>query len=82
MFTDTMFASTVSHKGDKMAQIYSTSFGWARAHPMRHKDEAHENLSLMFHRDGVSRPWLLTARKSKLWVSFDENFGRLIATLE
>ena len=53
MFTDTMFASTVSCQGNKMAQIYSTSFGWARAHPMKRKGEAHETLSLMFHCDGV-----------------------------
>jgi hypothetical protein len=49
MFTD----STASRQGNKMAQIYSTSFGWARAHPMKCKGEAHETLSLMFHRDGV-----------------------------
>ena len=48
-----MFASTVSRQGNKMAQIYSTSFGWARAHPMKRKGEAHETLSLLFHRDGV-----------------------------
>ena len=53
VFTDTMFASTVSRQGNKMAQIYSSSFGWARAHPMKHKGEAHETLSLLFHRDGV-----------------------------
>jgi hypothetical protein len=53
MFTDTMFASTASRQGNKMAQIYSTSFGWARAHPMKRKGEAHETLSLLFHRDGV-----------------------------
>ncbi len=53
MFTDTMFASTVSRQGKKMAQIYSASFGWARAHPMKCKGAAHETLSLMFHRDGV-----------------------------
>jgi len=52
-FTDTMFASTTSRQGNKMAQIYSTSFGWSRAHPMKRKGEAHETLSLMFHRDGV-----------------------------
>ena len=45
MFTDTMFASTVSRQGNIMAQIYSTSFGWARAHPMKRKGEAHETLS-------------------------------------
>jgi hypothetical protein len=36
-----------------MAQIYSTSFGWARAHRMKRKGEAHETLSLLFHCDGV-----------------------------
>jgi len=53
VFTDTMFASTVSRQGNKMAQIYSTSFGWACALPMKRKGEAHETLSLLFHRDGV-----------------------------
>jgi hypothetical protein len=36
-----------------MAQIYSTSFGWARAHLMKCKGEDHETLSLMFHCDRV-----------------------------
>jgi hypothetical protein len=30
VFTDTMFAATLSKQGNKMAQVYSTSFGWAR----------------------------------------------------
>jgi hypothetical protein len=53
IFTDTMFAATPSKRGNKMAHVYSTSFGWARAHPMKRKDEAHETLSLVFHCDGV-----------------------------
>jgi hypothetical protein len=52
-FTDTLFAGTPSHSGNKGAQAYSTSFGWASAHPMTRKGEAHETLSLLFHRDGV-----------------------------
>ncbi len=47
--TDTLFAGTPSHSGNKCAQVYSTSFGWARAHPMIRKGEAHETLSLFFH---------------------------------
>jgi hypothetical protein len=43
--TDTLFAGTPSHSGNKYAQAYSTSFGWARAHPMTRKGEAHETLS-------------------------------------
>jgi hypothetical protein len=52
-FTDTMFAGTPSHSGNKCSQAYSMSFGWARAHPMTRKSEAHETLSLLFHCDGV-----------------------------
>jgi hypothetical protein len=46
IFSDTLFAGSVS-------QPYATSFGWARAHPMKHKGDAHETLSLVFQRDGV-----------------------------
>jgi hypothetical protein len=52
-FTDTLFAGTPSRSGNKCAQAFSTSFGWARARPMTRKGEAHETLSLLFHRDGV-----------------------------
>jgi hypothetical protein len=53
-FTDTLFAGTPSLSGNKCAQAYSTSFGWARAHPMTRKEgEANETLSLLFHCDGV-----------------------------
>jgi hypothetical protein len=53
MFSDTLFAWSVSQQGNKMAQAYATSFGWARAHPMNCKGDAHETLSLVFQRDGV-----------------------------
>jgi hypothetical protein len=52
-FTDTHFAGTPFCSGNKCAQAYSTSFKWARSHPMTRKVEAHETLSLLFHRDGV-----------------------------
>jgi hypothetical protein len=48
--SDTLFASTVCRQGNKMAQDYASSFGWARAYPIK----CHETLSsLLFHRDGV-----------------------------
>ncbi len=53
MFSDTLFAGYVSRQGNKMAQVYAMSFGWARAHPMKRKGDAHETLSLVFQRDGV-----------------------------
>jgi hypothetical protein len=53
MFSNTLFARFVLQQGNKMAQVCATSFGWARAHPMKRKGDAHETLSLVFQRDGV-----------------------------
>jgi hypothetical protein len=53
MFSNTLFAGSVSRQGNKMAQAYATSFGWACAHPMKHKGVAHETLSLVFQCNGV-----------------------------
>ena len=52
MFSDTLFAGSILQH-NKMAQVYAKSFGWARAHPMKRKGDAHETLSLVFQRDGV-----------------------------
>ena len=48
-----MFASTVSRRGNRYAQVYATDFGWARAFPMASRSEAHETMSLLFARNGV-----------------------------
>ena len=53
VFSDTMFASAVSRRGNGCAQVYATDFGWARAFPMASRSETHETLSLLFARDGV-----------------------------
>jgi hypothetical protein len=53
MFSDMLFAESVSQQGNKMAQAYATSFGWACAHPMKRKGDTHETLSLVFQRNGV-----------------------------
>ena len=49
----------------KCAQVYTTSFGSTRAHPMTKKGEAHETLSLLFHRDGVPLTMVLDGSKEQ-----------------
>jgi hypothetical protein len=39
--------------GQKNGPTYTTSFGWACAHPMKCKGEAHETLSLVFQQNDV-----------------------------
>jgi hypothetical protein len=69
-FTDTMFAGTPSRSGNKCAEVYSTSFGWARAHPMTRKGEVYETLSLIFHRDGVPPTMVLDGSKEQCKADF------------
>ena len=47
IFSDTMFASTVSRRGNKCAQVYDSAF------PIASRSEAHETLSLLFVIGGV-----------------------------
>ncbi len=53
IFTNTMFASTLSRHSNKCAQIFSSNFGWSHAYPMKAKGEAHDSLSLVFQHEGV-----------------------------
>jgi hypothetical protein len=53
IFSDTMFAKTAAVGGNTCAQVYTTSFGWCRAFPIKRKGEAHESLLLLFQHDGV-----------------------------
>jgi hypothetical protein len=72
-FTDMLFAGTPSRSGNKCAQAFSTSFGWARAHPMTRKGKAHETLSLLFHDDGVPPTPTMVFESSKEQCKGDFN---------
>ena len=54
MFTDTLKARTTTwFQQNNCTQIFATSFGWARASPMKRKSNAHEGFSLLAQCDGV-----------------------------
>jgi hypothetical protein len=54
MYTDTIFSTILSRQNNKAAQIFCTDFGFVREFPLKKEKEAHEALSLLFHRDGVT----------------------------
>jgi hypothetical protein len=54
MYNDTMYSTILSRKDNKAAHIFCTDFGFVRSFPMNKESEAHEALSLLFHRDGVA----------------------------
>ena len=82
MFSNTLFAGSVSRQGNKMAQAYAMSFGWARAHPMKRKRDARETLSLVFQHGGVPPTIVTNDSKEQTKGSSDANSRRLTATHE
>ena len=71
MFTDTMFANSVSWQGNKCAQVFSTSNGWVRAYPMKKKSEAHDALSLLsFQCEGVPNSMIMDGALEQLKGKF------------
>jgi hypothetical protein len=70
MYTDTMYSTILSRQQNKAAQIFTTDFGLVRAFPMKTESEAHEALSLMFHRDGVTNVMVMDGSKAQVEGDF------------
>jgi hypothetical protein len=65
MFTDTMYSTIISRQQNKEAQIFCTDFGFGRSFPMKLESEAHEALSLLFHREGVPNVMVMYGAKAQ-----------------
>jgi hypothetical protein len=70
MYTDTMYSTIASRTGHKAAQVFCTGNGWIRAFPMKKEKEAHEALSLLFHRDGVPNVMVMEGAKAQFEGKF------------
>jgi hypothetical protein len=66
MYTDTMYSTILSRQMNKEAQILTTDFGFVRAFPLKKEKEAHEALSLLFHRDGVPNVMFMDGAKAQV----------------
>jgi hypothetical protein len=69
-FTDTIFSNSKSRQGYKAAQVFCTANGWKRAFPMAKEKDAHEALSLLFHRDGVLNVMVMDGAKAHIQGEF------------
>ena len=68
-----MQSGTILRRVNWYAQVYSTDFGWSRAHLMNRKGYEHETLSLFFKRDGVTPHMVMKGSKEKTIGSFKKN---------
>ena len=72
LFSDTLIARSVSKSGNKYDQMYGASFGWAQDFPMAKKGDTHENISLLFKRDGVPPEIIVDRSKEKISGKFNK----------
>jgi hypothetical protein len=70
LFTDTIYSTILSRQGNKAAQVFCDGAGWGRAFPMKKDKEAHEALSLLFHRDGVPNVMVMDGAKAQFQGRF------------
>jgi hypothetical protein len=70
MFTDTVYSTILARQQNKAAQIFCTDFDFVRAFPMKKESEAHEALSLLFHRDGVPNVMVMDGSKAQIEGKF------------
>jgi hypothetical protein len=66
MYTDTMFSIILSRQKNKAAQILCTDFGFVRAFTLKKEKEAHEALSFLFHRDGVTNGMVMDGANAQV----------------
>ena len=65
LFTDTMFFTVKSKRGNTCAQIFSHPSGWCRAFPCVKKSHTHEGFSLIFKRYGVPNEMVIDGSKEQ-----------------
>jgi hypothetical protein len=63
MYTTIMYSTILSRQMNKAAHIFCTGFGFVRAFPLNKEKEAHDALSLLFHRYGVPNVMVVDGAK-------------------
>jgi hypothetical protein len=66
MYTDTMYSTILSRQMNISAQIFCNDFGFVRSFPLKKEKEAHEALSLLFHRDAVPNGMVMDGSKAQV----------------
>jgi hypothetical protein len=74
MYTDTMYSTILSRQDNKEAQIFCTDFGFVREFPMKRESEAHEALSLLFHRYEVPNVMVVDGAKAQVQGNSEGNY--------
>jgi hypothetical protein len=83
-----MYSTIFLRQGNNTAQVFCDGVGWGRAFPIKKEKEAHESLSLLFHRDVVPNVMVMDGVKAQVqgefrrkYMTMDVTSGKLNPTL-
>ena len=65
MFTNTLIAGTTSQRGNKVAQVFATSYGWSCTISMTKKSDAPFALDRLFRHEGVPPEMIMDGSKEQ-----------------
>jgi hypothetical protein len=65
-----MYSTILSRQKNKAAQIFCTDFDFVRAFPLKKEKEAHDALSLLFHRNGAPNVMVMYGYKAHVEGEF------------
>ena len=69
LFTDTLEAGIILHRGNRYAQVYAQRNTWCKAYPMA-KSDAHKTLSLLFAQEGVPSTLVMDGAREQVMGEF------------
>ena len=70
MFTDTLQAGIVSHRGNKHAKVYAHRNTWCKAYPMGRKSDADEEISVLFAQEGALSSLVMNGARVQVMREF------------
>ena len=79
LLTDTLEARSVSHRGNRYAQIHAHRSTWCKAYPMAKKSNAHETWSLLLAQGGVPSTLGMDGAREQFLGEFGIRLGKQIA---
>ena len=70
LFTDTLEAGIILHRGNKYAQVYAHRNTYCKAYAMAKKSDAHDTLSLFFAKEGVPSTLVMDGTREQVMGEF------------
>ena len=80
VYSDALFSTTISRRGNRCTQIFAINFGWSCLFPMKLKSKAHEALSLFFQGDRVLPAIIYDSAKEMILGNFKRKLKETYVT--